>query len=143
MQICNGCKEPKEKYYAGNRVCVDCFRERRYAHRRANPKLRMLSCAKMRAKEQSVPFNLTVPDFEIPGLCPILGIKLELNRGRGGFKDSSPSLDKIIPSKGYVKGNVVVISYRANRLKGDATVEEIESLVEWLKSVLTPESLTV
>lgn len=58
----------------------------------------------------------------MPIYCPVLGIKLVPG---GQIKDHSPSLDRIDNTKGYVKGNVHVISDRANRLKSDGTPEEL------------------
>jgi len=58
-------------------------------------------------------------------MCPILGIPLI--PGIGAQSPNSPSLDRIIPSLGYVKGNIAVISYRANAMKNDATIDELES----------------
>jgi len=46
--------------------------------------------------------------------------------------DNSPSLDKLIPELGYVKGNITVMSVRANRIKNDATRQEIELLLHWM-----------
>lgn len=97
---------------------------------------RMLKAAKYRAKKEGLPFNLTIDDIVIPEICPILGIKLNLkfpSKGGGIRGDNiknydSPSLDKIIPSLGYVKGNVWVISYRANTIKNNCTFDEIEKL---------------
>jgi hypothetical protein len=58
-------------------------------------------------------------------------------KSSGGYQsDGSPSLDRIDPKKGYVKGNVAVISYKANRIKQDATPEELEAVASWLRSVL-------
>ncbi len=54
--------------------------------------------------------------------------------GEGKLYDDSPSLDKIIPKLGYVKGNVWVVSNKANRIKSNATIEELELLVKNLKS---------
>ena len=74
----------------------------------------------------------------IPTECPVLGIKLNLkipNRGDRGDNlrnYDSPSLDKIIPSLGYAKGNIWVISYRANTIKNNCTFEEIQKLYEAL-----------
>ena len=93
----------------------------------------MVKEAKKRAKRQGVPFNLTEADIHIPKRCPVLGIPLAFNKGRA--QHNSPSLDKIIPRLGYVPGNVVVMSNRANRLKNDATFSEIEKLYEWTKKI--------
>jgi hypothetical protein len=55
--------------------------------------------------------------------------------GEGDDRNNSPSLDRIVPELGYVEGNVVWISNRANILKRDATWEELQRVAEWLKSV--------
>lgn len=90
----------------------------------------MLSRARQRAKKKGIPFDLDIDDIFIPENCPILGIPLRLNKGgRSGYFDDSPSLDRINPTYGYTKGNVRVISSRANRLKSDATIAEIEAVL--------------
>lgn len=77
----------------------------------------------MRARTDTLPFALEWRDIETPDTCPILGLRLKYEAGQRD--DASPSLDKIIPSKGYVKGNVWVVSNLANRLKSDATSEQL------------------
>ena len=47
-------------------------------------------------------------------ICPVLGIPLKVNVGGNRMSDNSPTLDKFIPSKGYAKGNVQIINWRAN-----------------------------
>src|SRR5215472_4532516 len=73
-----------------------------------------LANTKARAKSKRLPFDLTLEDLVIPEVCPVLGIKLVKRKGH--FADESPSIDRIIPEKGYVKGNVQIMSYRANRI---------------------------
>ena len=90
--------------------------------------------AKQRAKRQGVPFDINICDIKIPEYCPVLGIKIQ--QGIGQNVDASPSLDKIIPSKGYVKGNIQVISWRANSIKRDASLEEIKSVVKYIEKSL-------
>lgn len=87
--------------------------------------------AKKRAKDARIPFSITRADVVVPDACPALGIPLE--RG-GGYeaRDNSPTIDRIIPSLGYVPGNVAVISFRANRIKSDATLAELRALVAFL-----------
>lgn len=101
----------------------------------AHPGYYMLKNAQYRAKRCGLPFNITLEDIVIPEFCPVLGIKLGNYRGkgRGGFKDDAPSLDKIIPAKGYVNGNVRVISNRANCIKRDATLEELKAIVAYIE----------
>lgn len=83
----------------------------------------MINAARHRAKRDNLPFNLEINDIRIPEFCPVLGIKLEINKETVG--PNSPSLDKIIVNKGYVKGNVRVISHRANWLKNNSNKEEL------------------
>lgn len=96
-----------------------------------NPKSVMLYGAKKRAKKDGIPFDLSIDDFDIPDVCPILGIRL-LKNSQPGPLPSSPSLDKIIPALGYVKGNVQVVSNRANAMKSDATLEELRAFADWV-----------
>lgn len=98
----------------------------------------ILGRVKSRAALRGIPFDLTIDDFQIPDICPALGIKLELGDKQGG-RFNSPSLDRIIPALGYVKGNVAVISRRANMIKTDAQLHELESIVEFMKSLHRPE----
>ena len=87
--------------------------------------------AKQRAKRDNVPFDIEVDDIQIPEICPVLGIKLEVNVGGDTWEDASPSLDKFYPPKGYVKGNVQIISWKANRLKSNGTPEDWIKVANW------------
>lgn len=91
----------------------------------------MLIAARYRAKKQNVPFSLTVEDILIPSCCPVLGIPFV--RGNASWAPGSPSLDRLIPKLGYVRGNVRVISWRANNLKKDATAEELERIAAYIR----------
>lgn len=93
--------------------------------------------AKYRAKKQNLPFNIEVSDIKIPLICPILKIPLKPKTGtkKGGAYNNSPSLDRIFPRKGYIKGNVRVISFRANVLKNNASYEELEAVLKDLLDV--------
>lgn len=90
----------------------------------------MYRVAKFRAKKKSLPFNLDVSDINIPFFCPVLGIELKSIYGKG-LTDRSPSLDRIIPSLGYVKGNVIVISNLANRIKSNASPDQILKVAQF------------
>lgn len=92
----------------------------------------LLSRAKVRSKEFNLPFNLTLDDIIVPERCPILDI--EIKCGKGKMISSSPSLDRVIPELGYVKGNVCVISQEANRLKSDLTKDTIFKILEYIDS---------
>ena len=90
--------------------------------------------AKARAKKQGVPFDLVPEDIVFPEVCPVLGIPLFFSPG--GRTENTPSLDRIIPELGYVKGNIEVISWKANRLKCNASLEELENLVKYIRNSL-------
>jgi hypothetical protein len=77
-----------------------------------------------------IPFTITVDDVPVPDKCPVLGIDMK----RGADGQNSPSIDRKIGALGYVPGNVCVISARANRIKNDATLAELEALVSWMRS---------
>ena len=111
-----------------------CAARRR--RRLLRPRSRLINAAN-RARNAGVPFELTEGDFEIPSVCPVLGIPLVPGKGRRGPTDSSPTLDRIISSRGYVRDNVVVVSWRANRLKSDGTMTELETIVRWYRSAET------
>jgi hypothetical protein len=70
-----------------------------------------------------VAFSISVQSITIPAVCPILSIPIVLGERRS---DNSPSLDRLVPEKGYVPGNVRVISDKANRLKGDRTLRQLQ-----------------
>lgn len=85
---------------------------------------------KKRAKQKGTKFSLNIEDIpQIPDYCPILNIKIKENIVSAPL-DSSPSLDRINPKKGYEKGNIRIISNRANRIKTDATLKELRLILK-------------
>jgi hypothetical protein len=69
----------------------------------------------------------------IPIVCPILGIPIIKEvTNKLGPKTTSPSIDRIDNSKGYIKGNVQVISNKANVMKGNSTPEERLKFALWV-----------
>lgn len=102
---------------------------------RLNPEKQMYQRVKSRAKIDGIPFNIELSDIQIPDVCPVLGVTLVRRLGMKGYSKYAPSLDKIQPELGYVKGNVRVISARANLLKSDALLSELELVVNDLKGL--------
>ena len=92
---------------------------------------RMYTNARRSSRTRDIYFDLKPEDITTLELCPILGIELTYG-GTGKVKDSSASIDRVDNSLGYVKGNVMIISNRANRIKGDATVEELEAIISYM-----------
>lgn len=102
------------------------------AYRRANnPVAYLLNQARYRARQKGEVFTLELGDLEIPDTCPVFGIPLFYTAG--GRTKNSFSLDRRDNSKGYVKGNVRVVSFWANQMKGDMTVGQVEALLKYMK----------
>ena len=104
--------------------------------RQKNPVAHMLTRAKARAKAKGMAFELTKEDVVVPRVCPVLRIALHV--GNGAASDNSPELDRIDNTKGYVKGNVLVVSRRANRIKNDATLAELEQVAAFYRTLMPP-----
>lgn len=93
----------------------------------------MLARCRARALIRGLEFDLEVSDIVMPSHCPVLGMKFEVGDRQGGLPNS-PSLDRIDSSKGYTRGNIQVISKRANSIKSDASPEEIRLVYQWVSS---------
>lgn len=136
---CSSCGEEKsvtEFYFrkdrnAHNSWCKSCHTESIQKWQKRNPLKRLVHNARCRAKRIGVPFTITENDVNIPKICPVLGIKLSKAKGKPGA--NSPSIDRVIPAKGYVPDNIRVISHRANTIKTNATVDEILAVAEYMK----------
>jgi hypothetical protein len=89
--------------------------------------------AKNRAKAKGIPFDLEIADIVVPDFCPILGIPLVVSTESA--KDGSPSIDRIVPEKGYVKGNIQIISHKANTIKSNASLEELEKVYLYMRGL--------
>lgn len=127
--ICRDCvnHDRREKNRDETRRTINLERARLY---RNNNRVRaLLYGAKSRAKNNGLPFDLEPADIVIPSVCPVFGTPLVWD----GKDDDKPSLDRLKPSLGYVKGNVHVISLRANRIKNDGRVTELAAIAEWMK----------
>ena len=131
--ICYSCKYKREREYGLKNDPLFLEKKRIYRKEYAdkNPEFKLYWNSKSRAKKKEFDFNLTVDDIYIPKVCPLIGIPLF--SGGGVIIDNSPSLDRIDSKKGYIKGNVWVISHKANTMKSDATLEELELLAKNLR----------
>lgn len=103
-------------------------------------KTRWFAQLKHRAKKQNLPFNLNAEHFTLPEFCPILGIKLTFNTGQAN--DNSYSMDRIDNTRGYIADNVQIISYKANRFKSSATLDELIKLGKWAQHEKTLRTTT-
>lgn len=118
----------KAKYRTSHREEINAAAKRR---RRTDRVPWMLYSTRSRAKRKGMAFNLTSDDLVLPERCPVLGIPLIV--GDGKLCQNSPSLDRIDNTKGYVRGNVIIVSHRANAIKNDATVEELGKVYRFYK----------
>ena len=130
-----GIDKPLEDYYDKLSECKPCKIARDVERSRRDPRSRMVATARYRSKQLGIPCDITKDDIEIPEYCPLLGIKLK-SVGDGKRSNSSPSLDKLDPTKGYVKGNVWVISDKANRMKQDLTLDMMRHMIETIENKL-------
>lgn len=102
--------------------------------REANFETQLYSRAKASAKPRQLEFNIEISDVVIPEFCPYLGIKLT-RHVNGGRQESNASLDRIDNTKGYIKGNVQVISSKANFMKRNASIEELKTFARSILSM--------
>jgi len=111
--------------------------ERRKRHKLKFPKQNWASYAlkdaKKRAEKKGVPFEITRQYIEsiLTNECPVFGTPFTFV-GNGGIKPESPALDRIIPSKGYIEGNIQIISVKANNIKSAYNSKDIFKVAEWL-----------
>lgn len=120
----------KRKVGCRMKICKPCNSTRVKSQ---SSEAKMWRRAKSRANEQGIPFDIVVDDIVIPDVCPVLGIPIKINVGKSGAFMDSPSLDKIIPELGYVKGNIQVMSQLANQMKGAASREQLLTFADWIK----------
>jgi hypothetical protein len=99
----------------------------------ANPRKHLFDRVKYRARDEEIEFTITLEDVVIPEFCPVFPwIKL-LPAGEDGQHPAAPTLDRWDPTKGYVPGNVRVISRRANVLKRDMSGAEADALARYIR----------
>lgn len=128
-KICKCCtnKEAKDRRLRNH----DYYRsQERIAERKLHcqdRRKRMLKGARERAEIKGLQFDLVISDFTIPEFCPILNIPLD-SRDR----NHAPSLDRIDNKKGYIKGNVRVISNKANTMKKDSTIFTLLLFIKYI-----------
>ena len=127
------------KFSSRKDVCKNCSRakEAREIRQRTwefDAKKIMLRNSQVRAKSKNIDFALKESDIHIPKICPVLGIPLY--RCERENWNNSPSIDRIDNTKGYIKDNVIVVSRRANSLKKDATIEELQKLAKFYAKFL-------
>jgi hypothetical protein len=92
---------------------------------------RMIHKIQRRAKDKGLECEIEIQDITIPLVCPVLGIPIVVGHKN---RDHWPSMDRVSCQFGYVRGNIQVISYRANRIKNNGTAEEHEKIAAWMRT---------
>lgn len=102
---------------------------------RLNPEKYLFNKMQKNTRVRGLVFDFTLAEFlaeiggEIPKICPVLGIEIKIGDGRG---DDLPSVDRLDSSRPYEKGNIAIISLRANLLKRDGTADEHRKIAAWM-----------
>ncbi len=95
--------------------------------------------ARSRAKRLGLPYDDDLSGLVLPDFCPVLGLSLKYANHRKYPDSDSPSFDRIVPPRGYVASNLRVISWRANVLRRDASVDEIRRVLSYAEECLAQE----
>lgn len=131
LNICKKCRAIDARKYKKNHLDkVVAANAKRLSD---DPRKKIMNNARKRAKQKGFDINITKEDLVIPKICPVLGIPLVFSNKQ---TDNSPSIDRIDNARGYVLGNVQVISWRANNLKSNGSLVEFEAIVRHLKELL-------
>ena len=156
--LCKYCNKYKKiKYFPPNNKsrCRECTRIHRremyannkyvrYATYQNNKKYKqnnwskiLIQAIQFKSKKLNIPFDITENDILnlLTDICPICGIIYEKKVGKN--RERRPSIDRIIPSKGYVKDNIKIICSRCNRIKSDATADELIKIGSFYKIIDT------
>lgn len=147
MQQCRICKRilPDECFQKNktNKTgldyrCRECRSKEAKLRRQNNYFVEYCRGKRSQCKKKGLQFNLTPEYLESiwTGVCPIFGVEIH-RASKGMGSHNSAHLDRLDPSKGYVKGNVSWISGRANRIKYDATIEELRAIADWMERATT------
>lgn len=147
FQVCQGCsiEKPILNFAVRNdrsgrhrpycNLCGNDYKKARYDyHKRTQPFKHKVNRAKNRAAYAKVPFDLDEDYLRSiwTGICPVLGKQIHLYDS-GRSDEFAAELDRFYPHIGYTKGNVNFLSRKINRIKNNATVNELVSLIEWMR----------
>lgn len=123
----------REDYYKNHDARKASLKKRYYYRKEHDYFAFYIYNKKSSVKQQGIPFELDKKYLESIWVdtCPVFGTKLVKRTEE--FSDNTAELDRIVPELGYIKGNVRWISKRANRLKSDATIEELKKIIKYME----------
>ena len=146
---CKDCKKKAEVEYRANNLEAVRERYRKRYHKNRDKEIASMKKYQAKLKETNY-FKFSIMNKKktvlregilwdldeeylrdiFTGVCPVFGCAIHV----GGVKDDCKAeLDRLVPSKGYVKGNVRWISRRANRIKSDATIDELKKILKYME----------
>lgn len=145
MKTCKTCKEnlPSSSFGKNKQtkdgllnLCKSCWAVKKAEDYKAKWFVYQARLKKSESKTKGIPFDLTSDYLESiwTDTCPVFGkpfVRFDKTN------DMSPALDRLEPSLGYVKGNVTYISARANRIKYDASAEELQKVLTYVEGATT------
>ena len=141
------CKATMKAWYEGNRDKVlaekkeywvenhEHIKARKQRHDRSNPRAAAtdLVCGRAKMKGRAVDREY-LESLPCPTHCPILGTPIDFRRGEGNRdRRNTASFDRKDSARGYVSGNVEIISAKANTMKQDANIEELQAFARWVQ----------
>jgi len=153
MLKCKICKLKKSKdAFHNNRSqasgkdprCKECRKKEARKSYKSNPFVTLIRCKRAECKKKDIPFDLTVEYLKQiwTGFCPIDGSSISIG-AKHPAAHKSAHLDRLIPEKGYTIGNVFFLSSRMNRLKYNASVEELRKVADWMeKQILSATTIS-
>lgn len=121
-------KKNEEKISNKNRKWYESSRKVKFTE---DPQHYLWYVARTRSRQKGTEFTITKKDVIIPDICPIL--EIPLTKG-DGYLPNSMSLDRVDNTKGYIPGNVRVISRKANLMKSSLTLDVLEKLIKYIKN---------
>ena len=121
-------------------ICKECENSDFMERYRKNPYPQLFHNFKKRASLAKVPFDLNKDELKeiidnCGDRCPVLGFKYIKDADKNN-RDYAPSLDRIDPKKGYTKENIIVVSMLANRIKTDATIDQLGKVYNFYKQLI-------
>ena len=135
--VCKSCNNKKSKEFRTNHPIL--AKQSKLNCRAKDPVKYILINIKSRCKLNNTEFNITKDDLVYIDTCPVLGIKLDYlttAESRGLPKDNAASIDRIDNSKGYIPGNVRIVSWRANKIKNDIKISEMQAIIKDYEAIL-------
>lgn len=139
-KTCTKCLRERtlSKFHVNSKFCKECLAGASRQRRLNNPIKTTWDRARARAKKAGIQFSITLEDVQTiwTNICPIYQIQLKTNEGKPG--PDSHSIDRIDNSKGYIPGNIAIVSMRFNSEKRNLSPELLRRMLSYMEGRLLP-----